>query len=63
MDKEAVKELIQVELHTKNLTVELAKILDGEHRTKMLDDYTVLEKKLGGKGASQKTAALILKNA
>lgn len=63
MDKEAVKELIQGELHTKNLTVELAKILDGEHRTKMLDDYTVLEKKLGGKGASQKTAALILKNA
>ena len=62
MDKEAVKELIQNELNTKNLITELIKILDGDYRINMLDDYKLLEKKLGGKGASQKTATLLLKN-
>ncbi len=60
MDKEVVKELIQGELNTKNLKVELSKILEGINRKKMLENYTVLEEKLGGTGASEKTAQLIV---
>ena len=60
MDKEVVKELIQKELNTKNLELELNKIISGNQRQEMLSEYEVLEQKLGGKGASQKTAELII---
>ena len=60
MDKEVVKELIQDELNPKNIRFELAKILSGTHRENILKDYEALEKKLGGKGASEKTAKLIV---
>lgn len=59
MDREVVKELIQGELNRKNLKRELSKILAGEHREKMFSDYHELEEKLGGTGASDKTAKLI----
>lgn len=62
MDKEAVKELIQGELNTKNIKAELSKIIAVVNRSKMLEDYDILERKLGGKGASEKTAALIVEN-
>lgn len=60
MDKEVVKELIQDKLNTKNVATELKKIISGETRTKMLEEFDSLEKKLGGKGASLKTAQLIV---
>jgi len=60
MDKEVVKELIQDKLNTKNVATELKKIISGETRTKMLEEFDSLEKKLGGKGASLKTAKLIV---
>ncbi|WP_411028878.1 lipid-A-disaccharide synthase [Spongiimicrobium sp. 3-5] len=63
MKKEVVKELIQNDLNTKNLTVELTKILDGGHREKLFEAYYELEQKLGGKGASTKAATLIAENA
>ena len=63
MDKEVVKELIQADLTTKNLKQELTKILDGPMREAQLKAYNELEKKLGGKGASEKAAALIVENA
>lgn len=59
MQKEVVKELIQNELNTKNLTEELHKVLNKTVREKMFLDYFELEQKLGGKGASAKTANLI----
>ncbi|MCM5662640.1 lipid-A-disaccharide synthase [Galbibacter mesophilus] len=59
MDKEVVKELIQNDLTTKNLKRELKKILSPEIRERIFLDYFELEKKLGGKGASKKTAELI----
>ena len=59
MDKEVVKELIQEDLNTKNLKIELNKIIQGESRTQILEEYNLLEEKLGGTGASKKTAALI----
>lgn len=62
MDKEVVTELIQDDFTRKNLKIELDKILDKTTRNKMFLDYYELEKKLGGKGASAKTAQLIYKS-
>jgi len=62
MDREVVKELIQNEFNTKNLKTELNKILNEGNRTRIFEDYFQLEQKLGGKGASKKTAELIYKN-
>lgn len=61
MNKEVVKELIQNDFNTKNLKRELDIILDPDERTKIFINYYELEKKLGGKGASEKTAKLIFK--
>ncbi len=63
MEKETVKELIQSELNSSNLKIELSKIVDGPNRKHILDDYKTLKTKLGGKGASQLAAQLIVKNA
>ncbi len=60
MDKEIVKELIQDELNEKNLKTELDKLLTSVTRTKMLSDYAELKEKLGGSGASSKTAELMI---
>lgn len=60
MDKEVVTELIQNEFTKMNLKKELTKILNVTHREKLFLDYFELEKKLGGKGASEKTAKLII---
>jgi lipid-A-disaccharide synthase len=62
LDRESVTELIQGEFNEKNLENELFKILDHKHRKKMFLDYYELEQKLGGKGASENTARLIIKN-
>lgn len=62
MKREVVKELIQHDLNTKNLKAELAKIVKGDERERMLADYKLLKEKLGGKGASQLAAKLIVKN-
>lgn len=62
MEKEVVKELIQNKLTTKNIKKELHEILEGPKREQQFDAYFELEKKLGGKGASQKTAESIIKN-
>jgi lipid-A-disaccharide synthase len=61
LDREAVRELIQDEFNEENLENELFKILDHKHREKLFDDYYELEQKLGGKGASENTAKLIIK--
>lgn len=59
MDKEVVTELIQEEFNKNRLKNELTRILDEYERIKFFLNYYDLEKKLGGKGASQKTAELI----
>ena len=58
-DKEVVKELIQNDCNKTNLVIELEKILDKKNRSSMLAEYKMLNNKLGGKGASKKTADLI----
>jgi len=60
LDKEVVTELIQTDFNTKKLKKELTKILDEYNRAVLFLDYYDLEKKLGGKGASEKTAGLII---
>jgi len=62
MDEEVVTELIQDSCNTKNIKKELTKILDTEYRKKLLAKYDALEQKLGGAGASEKTAQLIIAN-
>ncbi len=62
MEKEVVKELIQNDLTPANLQSELQKLLEPSHRTQVLHDYDSLEKKLGGAGASEKVAGLIVEN-
>jgi len=59
MDAEVVTELIQNKFNTKNLKQELSIILDDYERTKFFINYYDLEKKLGGKGASEKVAELV----
>ena len=62
MDREVVTELIQGDLNKKRLKKELINILDESNRIKLFIDYYDLEKKLGGKGASDKAANLIFKS-
>ena len=59
MDREVVTELIQGDLNKKRLKNELSTILDTKKREQLFLDYYDLEKKLGGRGASKKTAELI----
>lgn len=63
MDKEVVTELIQDECNSKRIKEELTKILDSDYRNTILIHYEALEKKLGGIGASNKTAHLIVSEA
>ncbi|WP_298140440.1 lipid-A-disaccharide synthase [Flavobacterium sp.] len=62
MDEEVVTELIQNECNPKRIKVELTKILEENHRKHLLKKYDELEQKLGGIGASEKTAKLIVEN-
>ena len=62
MDKEIVKELIQSDLNTKNLKAELTNILSEKKRQSLFESYYELEKKLGGTGASDNAAKLIVSN-
>ncbi len=59
MEREVVKELIQNDFNKQSLTKELKKILDSGHRETIFEGYYELERKLGGIGASKKTATLI----
>jgi len=60
MDEAVVTELIQDQFNTANLKNELQKILDDNHIKALLAKYDELENKLGGLGASAKTAKFII---
>jgi lipid-A-disaccharide synthase len=61
MEKEVVKELIQQDLNKENLVTELKKIIfDKENVSRIKDNYRQLKLKLGGGGASAKTAKLMI---
>ena len=60
MDREVVRELIQNDLTPEALQEELNVILSGDRRQEILSAYDRLEEKLGGPGASEKAAKLIV---
>ncbi|MCX6269702.1 MAG: lipid-A-disaccharide synthase [Bacteroidetes bacterium] len=61
MDRPIIKELIQDQLTTENLATELRAILEDPARQKQIQkDYNQLWDRLGGKGASRRTAKKIL---
>ncbi|HPW97110.1 MAG TPA: lipid-A-disaccharide synthase [Flavobacterium sp.] len=60
MDKEVVTELIQENFNKKRIKVELSKLFEPKNRQEIIRNYEILEKKLGGIGASKKTADLII---
>ncbi|MUH36767.1 lipid-A-disaccharide synthase [Zobellia amurskyensis] len=62
MKKEVVKELIQNDLTTNNIRTELKKITEGPARKAQILAYNELEKKLGGRGASDNAATRIIEN-
>lgn len=62
MDKMVVKELIQEECNSQNIYHELDLILNNKvYRSKMLENYKLLDLRMGNPGASEKTADLIIK--
>lgn len=62
MDKLVVKELIQNDLTVRNINMELDRLLNNpSYREEMLQNYSELEKKLGGEGASLRAARGMLK--
>ncbi|MGB2129160.1 MAG: lipid-A-disaccharide synthase [Flavicella sp.] len=63
LDREVVKELIQDDLEPESLAYEMDKILDVSYRRQLSEDYHELINVLGGKGASDKTAQIVYKNA
>ncbi|MGB0526437.1 MAG: lipid-A-disaccharide synthase, partial [Flavobacteriaceae bacterium] len=60
LDREAVTELIQNKLTTRNLSRALAAVLDSTKRAQLSKDYAELEKSLGQEGASERAAKLII---
>ena len=62
LDREAVTELLQNKFTVKNLYRELALLLpDGEPRSRMLNDYKELLTLVGPPGASDRAAAIMVK--
>jgi lipid-A-disaccharide synthase len=60
-DKPIVKELIQDELNTQNLVVELQKAIDSQQFIK--NEYTILRGMLGNAGASRRAAEIVVRRA
>jgi len=60
VDKKIVTELIQDQLNTNNLIDELSKVTYSPGRDHLLKEYEDLHIKLGGKGASERAAKLIV---
>ncbi len=62
-DKPIIKEYIQYQMTTDNLSAELEKILnDKQYRKNMLNNYKKMREILGGVGASERTADIICKS-
>lgn len=60
--KEAVKELVANDMRVPLLEKELASILPGgDKRQQVIDDYQLMSEKLGGPGASEKTATSMIR--
>lgn len=63
MDKPVVKELIQHDMNAEKLNKELQLLIQEERRKAVLSDYSALREKLGGAGASQRAAQIVVEEA
>ncbi len=61
-EKKVVEELIQNDFDNAHLKAALNQLLDGKERERIFSDYALLKEKLGGEGASTKSAELMLKS-
>ncbi len=63
MDREVVRELVQQDMNAEAVRQELARLLnEGAYRDRMINDLRALREKLGGPGASARTADLLWKS-
>ncbi len=62
LDRMSVQELIEGDLNETRMVNELNTVLQPETRDRMLKDYDELEAKLGGGGASEKVAELMIED-
>jgi lipid-A-disaccharide synthase len=63
MDKPVVKELIQDDMNAANLKNELLAIMQKDKKEALLAEYKLLHQALGGVGASQRAAEIIVEEA
>ncbi|RKQ43398.1 lipid-A-disaccharide synthase [Roseivirga pacifica] len=62
LNKESVKELIESGLNEGKMVGELKLLFDETHRARILEDYKLLAEKLGGTGASERVATLMIED-
>ena len=62
LDRKAVQELIEGDLNEQRMVRELKALLAPENRLNMLAAYEELEEKLGGQGASERVAELMIED-
>ena len=63
MDREVVRELVQQDMNAEAIRQELGRLMnDGAYRDRMINDLYTLREKLGGPGASARTAHLLWKS-
>ena len=61
MQKEVIKEFIQYDMTVENLKNELQTILNNdEYKNRMVNNFEIMRGLLGGKGASERTAGIIV---
>lgn len=62
LDKKVVPELIEGDLNEKRMVRELEQLLEPENRNTIIREYDELEKRLGGTGASERVADLMIED-
>lgn len=62
LDRQAVQELVEGDLNERRMIRELQALLEPDNRKRMLADYDELEAKLGGEGASERVAELMIED-
>ncbi|GAB5525069.1 MAG: lipid-A-disaccharide synthase [Roseivirga sp.] len=60
LDRQVVQELVEGDLNERRMIHELQALLEPANRKRMLADYDELEAKLGGEGASERVAELMI---